>query len=213
MVSNLTLKRIARIIGILLLCLAIIGTFKVIPIIKDGYDLYRSAVEDTSIIERVEALRDATGYVSINEISEDFIEALLESEDHRFYDHNGISFVATSRALFTNIQAGATVEGGSSLTQQLAKNLYFSFEKRYERKIAELFVAFEIEDLYEKDEILEFYCNIAYFGEGQTGIGNASLYYYDVPANQLNPEQIRVLVGTLKSPNFRNPNALKKNNE
>lgn len=191
----------------------VIGTFKVIPIVKDGYDLYRSAIEETSIPERVEAVRNTEGYLSISEISKDFIVALLESEDHRFYEHNGISFVATSRALLTNIQAGSTVEGGSSLTQQLAKNLYFSFEKRYERKIAELFVAFKLEALYEKDEILELYCNIAYFGEGQTGIGYASMYYYNVPANQLDPEQILVLVGTLKSPNFRNPNALKKNTE
>lgn len=207
------LKRIAKIMGILLLCIVIIGTIKVIPIVKDGYDLYRNAIEETPLTERVEAVRNVEDYIKIEDISDAFIEALVESEDHRFYDHNGVSIVATGRAFLSNIQARSTVEGGSSLTQQLAKNLYFSFEKRYERKIAELFVAFELEALLEKDEILELYCNIAYFGEGQTGIGNASLYYYDVPASQLNPEQIQVLVGTLKSPNYRNPNALKKNTE
>lgn len=213
MVSNLTLKRIARIVGLILLCIIIIGTIKIIPIVKEGYDLYRSAVESTPITERVEAVRKTEGYISINDISEPFIEALIESEDHRFYDHNGISLVATGRALLSNIQARSTVEGGSSLTQQLAKNLYFSFEKRYERKIAELFVAFELEALYDKNEILELYCNIAYFGEGQTGLGNASVYYYNVTADQLSSEQIQVLVGTLKSPNYRNPNAIKKNTE
>lgn len=209
----MTLKRIARILGILLLAIFIIASIKMIPIVKDGYDLYRKAIEDTPIIQRVEVVRKMEGYIKIEDISEDFLNALIESEDHRFYEHKGISLVATGRALLSNIQAGSTVEGGSSITQQLAKNLYFTFEKRYERKIAELFVAFELEAIFDKVEILELYCNIAYFGEGQTGIGNASLYYYDVTAGNLNSEQIQVLVGTLKSPNYRNPNALKKNLE
>ena len=108
--------------------------------------------------------------------------------------------------LLKNVVARSTVEGGSSITQQLAKNMYFSFEKRYERKVAELFVAFDLEKSASKDDILEMYCNIAYFGEGCYGLREATLHYYNLEPLEISTEQAASLVKTLKSPNYYNPN-------
>jgi membrane peptidoglycan carboxypeptidase len=105
--------------------------------------------------------------------------------------------------------AGRFEQGGSTITQQLAKNMYFSFEKKYERKVAELFVAFQLEKELTKDEILELYCNIAYYGEGCYGLKQAAEHYYGVDPLELSEVQIVALVWTLKSPNNYNPNAYK----
>ncbi len=177
-----------------------------VPIVKTGYDMYKDATTHTSVVDRIERLKGEENYVGIEAISTDFLEQVIDSEDRRFYSHSGINLISTSRAMINNVMAGSTVEGGSSITQQLAKNMYFSFEKRYERKVAELFVAFDIEKIATKDEILEMYCNIAYFGEGCYGIRAATLHYYDLEPIDISTEQAASLVKTLKSPNFYNPN-------
>lgn len=194
-------------IGILLIALTI-SAIKVAPIIRTGYQMYHDALADTPLDVRVEMIRRDYNYAQLDEISPYFITKVIASEDRRFYEHRGINLSSTARALLKNIEKGTTAEGGSSITQQLAKNMYFSFEKRYERKVAELFVAFEMEKNYSKDQILEFYCNIAYFGEGCYGIKEATQYYYGVDPIALTEEQAEVLVRTLKSPNVYNPNKL-----
>lgn len=168
--------------------------------------MYKDATTHTSLQVRIERLKSDENYVSLEAISPEFLTQVIESEDRRFYTHNGINLISTTRALLKNVMAGSTVEGGSSITQQLAKNMYFSFEKRYERKVAELFVAFDLEKIATKDEILEMYCNIAYFGEGCYGLREATLHYYNLEPLQISSEQAASLVKTLKSPNYYNPN-------
>ena len=193
---------------IVVIALCIIAV-KVAPIIKLGYQMYHEAIDTTSLQVKVAEIQSDDSYAKLDEISPFFITQVIESEDRRFYDHKGINLSSTARAFLKNIETGTTTEGGSSITQQLAKNMYFSFEKRYERKVAELFVAFDLEKAYSKNEILELYCNIAYFGEGCYGIKEATLHYYGIEPNELTLEQAEILVKTLKSPNIYNPNTLK----
>lgn len=174
-----------------------------------GWIMYRECVMESPVAQKVQEIKAQEGYVSLDEISKEYIDALLASEDAVFYEHHGFNPMSTFRALLTNIQEGYFAEGGSTITQQLAKNLYFSFDKKIERKVAELFMAWEIEETLEKDEILEVYLNIIYYGENCYGIEQASQHYYEVSAMDLNDEQIEALVITIKSPNNYNPNVLK----
>lgn len=186
--------------------LTIISAIKVEPFISRGYYMYKQAVTEKSLEERIKEIKHDDSYINLDEISDQYIELVLKSEDKRFYFHPGIDVIATARAMYNNIKVHRFVQGGSTITQQLAKNLCFSFEKKYERKIAELFVAFELEKMLTKDEILELYCNIAYFGENCYGLKEASNHYYNVEPCELSFEQASALVYTLKSPNNYNPN-------
>lgn len=203
-----------KIIGISVLVLIIIsfitGIVKITPVISAGYEMYKTATEAMSVPDKIEELKQRENYITLDEIPEEYRKQVLESEDKRFYYHFGIDPIATARAMANNMIAGSFVQGGSTITQQLAKNMYFSFEKKYERKVAELFVAFQLEKELTKDEILELYCNIAYYGEGCYGLKQAANHYYDVEPSDLSERQIEALVWTLKSPNNYNPNAYKE---
>jgi len=199
-------KRVWRIVRMTLLIAILIALVIIVPIVKTGYDMYKDATTHTRLEDRIERLKSDESYVRIDAISPEFLSLVIDSEDRRFYTHSGINLISTTRAMLKNVMARSTVEGGSSITQQLAKNMYFSFEKRYERKVAELFVAFDLEKIASKDEILEMYCNIAYFGEGCYGIREATLHYFDIEPMDISIEQAASLVKTLKSPNYYNPN-------
>lgn len=198
-------------ISILVLALIglIAGIIKISPIVVTGYEMYKTAIETMSISDKVEEIRQDENYITFDEIPEEYINQVLKSEDRRFYYHLGFDPISTTRAMANNIMAGRFEQGGSTITQQLAKNMYFSFEKKYERKVAELFVAFQLEKELTKDEILELYCNIAYYGEGCYGLKQAAEHYYGVDPLELSEVQIVALVWTLKSPNNYNPNAYK----
>lgn len=116
--------------------------------------------------KKVETIREKENYVKIEEVPEMYKNAVISVEDHRFYKHGGIDVIAIGRAIINDIKAIEFVEGGSTITQQLSKNTYFTQEKKITRKIAEVFMAFEIEKNYNKDEILELYLNTSYFGDG-----------------------------------------------
>jgi len=178
------------------------------PISFRGYRMYESAIRDTSIQEKVYEIQNDESYATLKEISPLFLLGVLESEDQSFYRHRGIDYKSTSRAILTNMKALKLVEGGSTITQQLAKNLFFSFEKKFERKIAELFVVRRLENQLTKNEILELYCNIAYFGEGNYGIKEATIFYFDKYPSDLSAEEAKILVRTLKSPSYYNPNTI-----
>lgn len=196
----------------LILFIMMIGLFKVSPIIQDGYDLYKTAVSEVSISDRIAELREKDQYITYDEIPEEFIKQIIYSEDKRFYYHLGVDPIAIVRAVGTNIREGRYAQGGSTISQQLAKNMYFSFEKTMERKIAEAFVAFDIEKELSKNEILELYCNIAYFGEGQYGLKEAAEHYYDLEPYELSKVQTAALVFTVKCPKYYNPNVLMQTN-
>ena len=134
------------------------------------------------------------------EMPETYVQAVVSVEDHRFYDHFGLDLIAIGRAVVNDIKAGRYVEGGSTITQQLAKNLYFSQEKTMSRKAAEVFLALEIEQKYTKDEILELYVNSIYFGDGYYSVGEASEGYFGKPASEMNDYECTLLAGVPNAP-------------
>lgn len=202
------MKRLFRYAGIACIVLMLTGTLVVGHYALLGYRMYQNAVFAQSVEEKAEQIRSREDYIAFDEISEIFLDELLYQEDRNFYSHSGVDLTAVARAAWHDLQAGCYVEGGSTITQQLAKNLYFSGEKELKRKVAELFVAFDLERLFTKEEILELYCNVVYFGEGCYGIGDAAGHYYGVSAADLNQEQAEALVYTLKCPGYYNPNAM-----
>lgn len=135
-------------------------------VIENGYDMYKEAIQNEPLAEKVESIKKKENYAEIREVPQIYINAVISVEDHRFYKHGGIDIIAIARAVINDIKAKDFVEGGSTITQQLAKNIYFTQEKKITRKIAEVFMAREIEKNYDKDEILELYLNTSYFGEG-----------------------------------------------
>jgi penicillin-binding protein 1A len=143
--------------------------------------------------------------VSLNEISPRFTEAMIATEDSRFYSHGGVDHIGLTRAMIRNIRSMRISQGGSTITQQLSKNLFFSFERRWVRKIKELMVALQIEATFSKEEILEAYCNQVYFGSGAYGVEDASLVYFGKRAKDLTLLQAAMLAGLPNSPNSANP--------
>ena len=142
-------------------------------IIGKGYDMYKVAIQEVSLSEKVETIRSKENYTKIEEVPQMYKNAVISVEDHRFYKHGGIDIISIVRATINDIKAMEFVEGGSTITQQLAKNIYFTQEKKITRKIAEVFMAFDIEKSYTKDEILELYLNTSYFGDGYYTIKEA----------------------------------------
>ena len=143
--------------------------------------------------------------VSIDQISPLFIEAIIAVEDKNFYRHHGIDLRGVMRALWVNIKARKVVEGGSTITQQTAKQLFLSNERTLSRKLRELFYALELERKYSKDEIMALYCNTTYFGEGAYGIEVASRTYFAKSAHELNLAEAALLAGIPRSPTLYDP--------
>ena len=170
-----------------------------------GYQIYQDKIQEQSLSERVNQLKSKEDYVTLDQISPIYKEAVLESEDRRFYQHGPVDYYGLARAMLTNLTTFSFKEGGSTITQQLSKNLCLSSEKNLSRKFAEVFIARDLEKMYSKDEILEMYLNITYLGEGNYGIQAASQYYYHIDAIDLNKQQSDILVKTLKRPSVYNP--------
>jgi 1A family penicillin-binding protein len=139
--------------------------------------------------------------VPLNQISNHMQQAILAAEDHHFFEHNGINFFSIIRAFLANMQAGHVVEGGSTITQQLAKNLFFSDSGRtVDRKVKEAYVAWELERRYSKERILNMYLNQVYFGNNAYGIERAASRYFDKPATRLSIAESAFLAGLVKAP-------------
>lgn len=180
---------------VLLVVICIVGY-----VCYDGYNLYKEAITETPLDIMVSDIQDGENYLSYEEIPTLFVNAIVAVEDHRFYSHNGFDIISFGRAIVTNIQEKSLSQGGSTLTQQLAKNMYFSFEKKFSRKIAELLVAFDLEKSYEKDEIATLYINTVYFGDGYYGLKEASEGYFNKQVNELTEDEMTLLAGIPNAP-------------
>ena len=142
--------------------------------------------------------------VNIDKIPKHVQKAFISIEDNRFYEHGGIDYRGTARALVSTL-SGREVQGGSTITQQLAKNAFLTQERSIIRKIKEAFIAKELEHKYTKDEILSMYLNRIYFGQGAYGIESASMYYFDKHVQNLDIAEAATLAAIPKSPNYYNP--------
>ncbi len=138
--------------------------------------------------------------VRLTDVSPNVIKAVLSAEDQRFYAHEGVDFVRVLGAVVRNLRAGRKAEGGSTVTQQLARNSFLSTDKTYRRKLKEIVLAAQIENTYSKDEILALYLNKVYFGAGLYGIEAAARGYFAKTAKELTVAEAALLVGLIKSP-------------
>ena len=143
--------------------------------------------------------------VSLSGVPDQFIQALIATEDTRFYKHRGLDLRGTARAAYRNVRAGRIVEGGSTLTQQLAKILFLTPERSYDRKLKEIVLALKIEQRYTKREILSLYLNQIYFGSGAYGVEAAARIYFKKSAKDLNLTECALLAGLPRSPKHYSP--------
>lgn len=195
------MKIVRRIlIAIFIIVFIVIGT-----IIYLGHNMYKNAINEISISNKVEEIQKSKNYVKLEYLPESFKNAVVAVEDHRFLNHKGFDIISTTRAMVTNVKDRELSEGGSTITQQLAKNMYFSQEKQFIRKIAELFVAFDLENNYSKNDILELYVNTIYYGSGYTGIQKASNGYYNKSPNDLTLYEATMLAGLPNAPSAYSP--------
>lgn len=139
-------------------------------------------------------------YVKLEDMPQHLIDAFLAVEDHRFFEHQGISFIGLARAMLTNIKTGKLVEGGSTITQQLARILFLNSEASIERKIKEIILALRLENLYSKQDILELYLNKISFGSNIYGVEAAAQEFFGKHASQLNLAESAVLAAMPKAP-------------
>ena len=165
-----------------------------------GYRMYRQALDGQSLEAALSAVRSAPGYTPISQLPELYLNAVVAVEDHRFEQHSGIDPIAILRAAVHDLRTRSLDQGGSTITQQVAKNLFFTQEKQFARKIAEVFMAFRLEDACTKDEILELYVNTIYFGDGYYGIRDACAGYFGKEPAQLTPYEATLLAGIPNAP-------------
>ncbi|SDE18503.1 penicillin-binding protein 2A [Paenibacillus sp. UNCCL117] len=144
-------------------------------------------------------------YTPLDQYPKQMLDAVIAVEDARFYEHRGIDIYGIARAFYKNWKSGHTVEGGSTITQQLAKTMLLSTEQTYTRKIKEAIAAFKIENTYSKDQILEMYLNYIYFGEGAWGLQRASRTYFGKNASELTLAESALMAGIPKSPTYYSP--------
>jgi len=195
------MKKFLKIIYILLITITLITGFY----IYKGYKLYKESIKDISIEEIQKEIKSKENFCEITKIPQIYINAVISVEDHRFYKHHGIDIIAIGRAFIHDIKAWDFIEGGSTITQQLAKNLYFTQEKTIERKIAEIFMATKIEKELKKDEILELYINTSYYGNGYYTIKEASVGYFGKEPENLNDNEATMLAGIPNAPSIYAP--------
>ena len=196
------MKLLKKIIIVIILISISIGLL----FVGNGYNMYKEAIEKITLDEKVSEIKKKDNYTKLSELPKIYIDAVISVEDHRFYKHPGIDIIAIGRAAFNDIKAMSYVEGGSTITQQLAKNIYFTQEKKMERKIAEVFMAFKIESSYDKDEILELYLNTAYFGNGYNTVKEASKGYFGKEPKEMTDGEAIMLAGIPNAPSVYNPN-------
>ena len=153
----------------------------------------------------VSARLNPSDYVPIGRISPDLKEAIVAIEDRRFYDHRGFDMTGMARATLVNIQHGHIEEGASTITQQLVKNLFLANEQTFTRKGQELLLALAIENAYTKDEILEMYMNVVYYGSGFYGVNAASEGYYGKAPAALDLPEASMLAGVPNAPSELSP--------
>ena len=190
------MKTIKKLLWLFLVILVIVAGVQ----IKGGYDKYQQALADRPLTDVLEELQGKENYMQYEEIPEIYYKALVAVEDRRFYKHNGFDIIGTIRAIYNDIKAKELLEGGSTISQQLVKNLYFPQDNTLQRKIAEIFMAMKIEREYEKEDVLEFYVNGIYYGSGYYSIYDASKGYFGKEPKDMTDYECTLLVGIPNAP-------------
>ncbi len=198
----LSMKLIKKLMSrLLIIIMIVIGFFSV-----KGYHMYKNTIKETPVTEILDNIKNKENFVSYDELPQLYIDAVICAEDKRFESHFGIDLFAISRAAWTDIKTFSFAEGGSTITQQIAKNLLFTQEKKLERKFAEIFAAFALEKEYSKKELFEIYVNTIYFGSGYYGIYDASQGYFGKTPSELTEYESIMLAGLPNAPSNYSPN-------
>lgn len=196
------MKKIIKLIVFLIIIITLSAS---IPFVVKGYKMYTVALNEVSIEEKKNEIQSKESYTSLSELPQIYKDAVLAVEDHRYYKHGAIDIISIGRAIITDIKAKEYVEGGSTITQQLAKNLYFTQKKEIERKIAEIFMAYEMERTLDKDTILELYLNSSYFGNGYYTVKQASRGYFKKEPKEMTSYEATLLAGIPNAPSVYAP--------
>jgi monofunctional biosynthetic peptidoglycan transglycosylase len=191
------MKKLFQLVLLVLVLLVGVNTWINSSTSDSKYDLH------TDLIKQVSA--NVPEYIPLDQVPEYVPQAIIAVEDRKFYKHHGFDVVGIGRAYLTNLKDGAISQGGSTITQQLAKNLFLNSDRTYTRKIKELFLAMKLEKRYTKDEILEMYINVVYYGADAYGIQAASQTYFHKKASELTREECAMLAGLLQAPSVYNP--------
>lgn len=170
-----------------------------------GYQMYHDALSKQSLSDKTAQIQSNPDYTILSDLPQTYLNAVVAVEDHRFRQHVGIDLLAMARAAWNDITSLSLKEGGSTITQQLAKNLYFTQEKNFIRKIAEVFMAFKLESEYNKDEILELYVNSIYFGDGYYCVRDASMGYFGKDPAYMTDYESTLLAGIPNAPSIYSP--------
>lgn len=188
------------ILFIILTLIVVVGIYTSI-----GYGMYRMALEETPIEVKIEQIKSKKNYTTFEELPKTYIDAVIAVEDHRFYKHNGVDILGITRAIINDIRMWELKEGGSTITQQLAKNTYFTQSRELIRKIAETFMALKIEKECSKEEIFELYVNTSYFGDGYYCVGDASQGYFGKDPIDMTDYESTLLAGIPNAPSVYAP--------
>lgn len=196
-------KFIRRLVGWILLIAVLLAGL----LVYLGYREYKSMISEESLSLVVSGIRDKEHYTVYEDLPDTYVKAVVAVEDKRFYLHGGIDIIGIGRAVYVNIRDKELSEGGSTITQQLAKNLYSINNRDIVKKIAEAFIALDLEKTYTKEEILELYANSIYFGDGYYCIYDASMGYFDVEPKEMDDYQCTMLAGIPNAPSRYAPTA------
>jgi monofunctional glycosyltransferase len=197
-------KCMKRILIFFLVCMLIF----LIPtgvITYQGYQRYVQVMEEKTLDEKIDEIQSKPNYTKLQDLPQIYLDAVISVEDKRFYQHYGIDPISLVRAIRNNLRAKALIEGGSTITQQLAKNLYFDDEASLVRKAAEAMVTVVLEERYSKDEILELYVNCIYFGESYYCVYDASIGYFQKIPSQMTDFEATMLAGIPNAPSAYAP--------
>lgn len=194
--------KLFRKILILLLILLVVAVSLIFMI---GFGYYSNTLKEKPLITRVEEVTSKEHYTPFDKLSENYIHAVIAVEDHRYYKHGAVDPIGIARAFYTNIRDGQFDEGGSTITQQVAKNVVFNQDKTLVRKLGEIFAAYDLEKNYSKDEIFALYVNSSYFGDGYYCIYDASMGYYQKEPKDLTLSEASMLAGVPNAPSVYSP--------
>ena len=168
--------------------------------------MYNDALDGRTLSEVVSEIESDPNYIKYDDLPQNYINAVIAVEDHRYRDHGAIDFIAIGRAIYINITNFELREGGSTITQQVAKNIFYIEETNpVTRKIAEIITAFDLEKNFSKDKILELYVNTIYFGDGYYGIEEACQRYLGKSTTEMTLEDCTMMAGIPNAPSVYAP--------
>lgn len=191
--------------NVLIVVLAIILIFGLILYIA-GDNMYKNALAGKSLEDVIAEIQSDPNYVEYEDLPQNYINAVIAVEDHRFREHGAIDLIAIARAIYVNISTFSLREGGSTITQQVAKNIFYITEDNpVVRKSAEILTSFDLEDKYTKNDILELYVNTIYFGDGYYGIEEACQGYLNKDATEMTLADSTMMAGIPNAPSVYAP--------